>query len=124
MLSNTAHTQQQQMFLVQANQNAYLNGSRSIVGLNGVNNAIHSTIERGAMSSAGAVDGRATDIGRGPYTRPAMPEIVRVPWERPAHWAAQAQARDEARQLADMSWSKRFSRALTGCCNPLAASKR
>ncbi len=124
MLSSTTHMHQQQMFLGQNNQNAYLNGSQSMAGLNGVNNAIHSAIERGAMSSAGGSEGLSSDIGRGPYTRPAIPEIVRVPWGRPAHWAAEAQARNEARQLADMSWPRRFCRALAGCCNPLAVSKR
>jgi hypothetical protein len=114
--------QQQQALQIHSHQNAFLNGSQSMVGFNGVHNAIRSNIERNAMSSTSSGYARPADIACGPNVRAAT-------YVNPLSWPVShhriAEAREEAGQAAraDSSLSARVSRALAGCCNPFAANK-
>jgi hypothetical protein len=113
--------QQQQALQTQAHQNAYLTGSPTMVGLNGVHNAIRSNIERNAVSSMSTNNARASDTARGPSIRPAT-YVQPLIWAVPAAVTGPREGGGQAAR-ADDSLSARVSRALAGCCNPFAANK-
>jgi hypothetical protein len=120
VFANIVNTNQQQVFVAAAAQNAYLNGSRGIAGFNGVDNAIRTANERRIPLATGGTANAAFD--RGPYTRPARVETSPLLVEMPQFRIDMARAREAASRAerADTSLSSRLGRAFAGCCNPLA----